>query len=299
LRDKEELLEKSLFNLESVDLKQKKRKKMPIIFKATTHEAHTIKSCADLLQNNIKTACFEIDNNGIKLCMIGQHRKVLINLHLERENFTLYKFKAQESMFIGLNLSQFYKMLRSIKKKDSLQLYLDSDEPNDLCIKHIPNENNRITTSFIKIQHIQNIQISLPEGYRKHIIIPSSDFTKMIKDMACIDGVIGVKSAKSFHIQFVCANKGVVNRQVDLGEVDEDDSDDDDDVYDEEFDRDQLSRVTKIAGLGINMQIFVQEGLPLMFRSNVGSLGKISIYIKSKKMIEKESCELEENADSV
>lgn len=265
-----------------------------IIFRATTHEAHTIKSLADLLQNNIKTACFEINEDGIRLCMIGQHRKVLINLFLEKENFTLYKFRARETMWIGLNLSHFYKMLRSIKKKDALQLFLDSKNPNDLGIKHIPNENNRVTTSNIKIQHIQNIQVLLPEGYRKYVIIPSSDYTKMIKDMAHIDGVIGVKSAKSFHIQFVCSNKGVMNRIVDFGEEDEEDSDDEENEYDEEFERDQLSRITKIAGLGTNMQIFVKENLPLLLRSNVGGLGKISIYIKSKKMVEQESCNVED-----
>lgn len=267
---------------------------MPIIFKATTHEAHTIKSCVDLLQNNIKTACFEIDETGIGLRMIGQARKVLISLHLERENFTVYKFKAREKMFIGLNLTHFYKMIRSIKKKDSLQLFLESTSMSDLGIRHIHNENNRVTTSFVKIQHIQNIEIDLPEGYTKHVIIPSSDYTKMIKDMAHIDGMIGVKSSKNFHIQFSCAAKGVMTRVVDFGEIDDDDSDDEEEKYEEEFDTDQLSRITKIAGLGTNMQVFVKEGLPLMFRSNVGGLGKIAIYIKSKKMIEQESCEVEE-----
>jgi hypothetical protein len=35
------------------------------------------------------------------------------------------------------------------------------------------------------------------------------------------------------------------------------------------------------------MQIF--PGKPLLFRSNIGSLGKISIYIKSKEQIESEN----------
>ena len=39
---------------------------MPIIFKAKTNSAYTIKILAELLQNNIKTACFEVDENGIK-----------------------------------------------------------------------------------------------------------------------------------------------------------------------------------------------------------------------------------------
>ena len=43
--------------------------------------------------------------------------------------------------------------------------------------------NNRITTSFIKIQNLQTIDIDIPEGYQKPIIVPSSDYQKMCKDM--------------------------------------------------------------------------------------------------------------------
>ena len=65
---------------------------MAIIFKAKTHNAYTIKILAELLQNNIKTACFEIDADGIKLCMMDSHRTILVQVFLESENFTLYKF---------------------------------------------------------------------------------------------------------------------------------------------------------------------------------------------------------------
>jgi len=36
------------------------------------------------------------------------------------------------------------------------------------------------------------------------------------------------------------------------------------------------------------MQIFQKEGLPLLFKSSVGTLGKISIYVKTKQQIEEE-----------
>ena len=48
-------------------------------------------------------------------------------------------------------------MLKSIKKKDSLQLFIDTSCTNELGIKTIPKENTRITTSGIKIQNIQNL----------------------------------------------------------------------------------------------------------------------------------------------
>ena len=54
-------------------------------------------------------------------------------------------------------------MIRTIKKKDSIQLSIFDDKKNDLNIKVIPKENNRVTTSVIKIQSIQNMKIDLPK----------------------------------------------------------------------------------------------------------------------------------------
>jgi len=176
-------------------------------------------------------------------------------------------------------------MLKSIKKKDSLQLFIDDELPNDLGIKVIPKENNRVTTSFIKIQEKQNISIEVPTGYDKPVIVPSSEYQKMCKDMTHIGNIIKVTS-KNFHIKFICNAGGVMKRNVEFGEMSDSDDDDDDESkineYVDEFDTEQLSRITKMAGLASNMQIYPKRKKPLLFKSSVGSLGKISIYIKSK-----------------
>lgn len=269
---------------------------MTVIFKAKTHCAYTIKILAELLQNNIKTACFEIDESGIKLCMMDHHRTILIEITLDSENFTLYKFKAKEKLFLGINLNHFHKMLKSIKKKDSMQLFINDDAPNDLGIKVIPKENNRITTSFVTIQEIQTIDIDVPEGYGKPIIVPSSEYQKMCKDMAHIGSGINIV-AKNFHIKFRCNAGGVMKRNVEFGEMGDSDEEEEEEKniveYNQDFDTDQLSRITKMAGLSSNIHIYPKKGKPLLFKSSIGSLGKISIYIKSKDLIEKENSVLE------
>jgi proliferating cell nuclear antigen PCNA len=274
---------------------------MTVIFKAKTHCAYTIKILAELLQNNIKTACFEIDENGIKLCMMDHHRTILIQVSLESENFTLYKFKSKDKLFLGINLNHFHKMLKSIKKKDSMQLFINDDSPNDLGIKVIPKENNRVTTSFVTIQEIQTIDIDIPEGYDKPIIVPSSEYQKMCKDMAHIGSMINVV-ARNFHIKFLCNAGGVMKRNVEFGEMgDSDDEEEEDDSivdYNQDFDTEQLSRITKMAGLSTNMQIYPKKGKPLLFKSSIGSLGKISIYIKSKDLIERENNMIDSDDDN-
>ena len=262
---------------------------MTIIFKAKSHEAYCLKILAELLTNNIKTGCFEVDEKGISLCMMDHHRRILIDLELRAENFSIYKFKSKK-MYLGINLNHFHKMLKAIKKKDSIQFFIDDASPTELGIKVIPKENNRVTTSTIMIQTIQNLVIDIPTGYGKPVIVSSSEYQKMCKDMCNIASQMKVTS-KNFHIEFTCDAGGVLRRNVQFGEIaDSDDEEEEGDKtqeYCQDFATEQLCRITKMAGLSNNMQIF--PGRPLLFRSNVGSLGKISIYIKSLDQVSKEA----------
>ena len=276
---------------------------MPIIFKCKSMEAYQIKILAELLTNNLKHGCFDITDDGITLRMFDQPRRTLVDMNLQAENFSLYKFKSDDKFCLGLNLNHFHKMLKSIKKKDSLQLFINSETPNELGIKTIPKENTRITTSGIKIQNIQNVEADVPLGYGKPVIVPSPDFQKMCKELSSIGSTNIRVKAKGFHIDFIADADGILKRKVRLGESD--DSDEENEIeqvshfYEATFTTDQFTRINKIAGLGSTMQIFSgSNDLPLLFRSSVGSLGKISVYIKSKELLDKEVCVSEsDNSD--
>ena len=277
--------------------------KMPIIFKCKSMEAYQIKILAELLTNNLKHGCFDLTDDGITLRMFDQPRRTLVDMNLQAENFSLYKFKSDDKFCLGLNLNHFHKMLKSIKKKDSLQLFINSETPNELGIKTIPKENTRITTSGIKIQNIQNVEADVPLGYGKPVIVPSPDFQKMCKELSSIGSTNIRVKARGFHIDFIADADGILKRKVRLGETD--DSDEENEVeqvstfYEATFTTDQFTRINKIAGLSSTMQIFSgSNDLPLLFRSSVGSLGKISVYIKSKELLDKEMCVSEsDNSD--
>ena len=272
-----------------------------IIFKAKTSEAYCIKILAELLANNLKSGCFEIDENGITLVMMDHYRKILINLVLHSINFPVFKFNHTEKMYLGINLNHLHRLTKSIKKKDQLELSITSDAPTDLIIEVIPKDNSRITTSTIKIQNIQTLDITLPTGYDKPIIIPSGEYSKMLKDLGSlgnnIKGNVIKISSKNRQIEFACDSAGILKRKVKFGEADDSLSEELIEAleeYSEEFSSDLLCRITKLAGLSNQIQVYI--GKPLLLCSNVGNLGKIQIYIKSKNEISR-TIENEENDD--
>lgn len=270
------------------------------IFKCKTAEAFNIKILAELLSNNLKTGCFEISKAGIYLRMFDNNRKTLVDLNLESINFTFFKFKSETKICVGLNLNHFYKMLKSIKKKDSLELIIEQDKPYELYIKTIPKENTRITTSSIKIQMIQNLDIELPEEYNKPIIISSSEFHKMCKDLISI-GSSNIKVlAKNYKIEFLADVDGILQRKVEFGSDEEESGEDENENetknndYLATFDTDRLSRINKIAGLSTFIHIYTSNNkeIPLLLKTNVGNLGNISIIIKSNEIVQEEMLKL-------
>jgi proliferating cell nuclear antigen len=263
---------------------------MTIIFKAKTTDGFSIKTLLELLQNNLRTACFRINKEGIFLRMNDPNQRILIDLNLEADKFHVYIFNPKEELFLGINLTHFHKMAKNIKKKDSLILYIDSDEPNELAIKVITNQKQSKTSdSKVRIQPTQNIESDLPEGYDRTINLISSDFQKACKEMMAISNSINVTS-KGFLIKFYCNGDNIFSKTISFGENDSDQDNEniEEEEYNQNFETEQLVRINKIAGLSPYMQIFPKQNRPILLKSSVGNLGKISIYLKSKELLEKD-----------
>lgn len=252
-----------------------------MLFYCKTSEGYIIKILGELLQNNIKNGCFIVSKHGIMLRMTDSNRKILIDLELLADNFNQYKCKP-ESMSIGLNFHHFYKMVKTIKKKDSIVLFIEEGKESELSIRVIPKEKNRVTTSFLKIQNLQSLDIELPQGYQTSIIVPSNEYVKMVKDLNNMGGNMITVSSTQGTIRFGCNSNGVYSRDIVFGDVEENDTV----SRVQEFETEQLSRVTKVAGLSTQIQIYQSSDLPVLFKSNIGSLGKICVYVKDKTLQE-------------
>jgi len=257
----------------------------PVLFRCKTDNAYHMKMMAEIISNVLKNGFFEINNQGISMSMFDHPRKTMVSVNLQSENFITYVFNHHEPIYIGMNTLFFHKMLKSVKKKDMLELCIENDQLNEMLIKTIPREHNRIVTSSLRIQSSQNIDVSTPEGYNKSIIIPSNDFNKMIKDLNVIGSEkINITTSSGF-IKFSANADGVVKRDIEFGEEIETSP-----KNIKNFSTEQFERISKISSLSSSLHIYpCTDELPIKFKSMVGNLGTICIYIKSNEMIESEN----------
>lgn len=245
-----------------------------------THEGHIFKVLIELLQGVINSACFRITRDGIFLRMFDSQQKILINLELDAHNFNVFELRDEE-INLGLNLGHFYKMLKSIKKKDPIMLYIDDESPDELQFLIFPQDNTRKVHTTIQIKSIQSVTCPIPETCTHPIKISSSDFQSSLKDMSNINPLLHIQMRK-YSIKFACGSNNICSRMVDFGELDEEDTHV---IYDEIFDMDIFTRILKISGLGKRLDIEnCGPNTPLHVRTNVGQLGNISLYIKPNSL---------------
>jgi hypothetical protein len=186
-------------------------------------------------------------------------------------------------------------MLKSIKKRDQLFLFIDEKNVSDLGIHIIPRDQSRVTRAFVKIQNIQNLEIALPETYDHTILVPSNEFSKMCKDMFHMSSSISITTQK-YSIGFLCNVGSVYSREVILGEtaMESNPEQKNESTFTEDYDTEQLSRILKIAGLHSSLVIKSKKNMPLQITSRVGVLGEMSIFIKSKRQLDEENMQMME-----
>jgi hypothetical protein len=254
-------------------------------FTCTTDNAFRIKIVAEIVSNILKTSFWEIGPDGISLSMFDESRKTMLTIDLKASNFQTYEFNSAESLNIGINSSHFYKMLKSIKKKDIMSLAIDSVDSTELSITMIPKERNRKTVSKIKIQVAQNLEIMNPSGYSKSVIISSPDFQKMIKDLGTLGSDKIIISTRKNAISFSADADGIMARTVSFGDPD---AVGPETIYN--FSTEQVQRIAKISALCESIHVFpATTDLPIKFTTNIGLLGTICIYIKSDEHLKEDS----------
>jgi len=254
---------------------------MGILFKCTTKEGYMFKILGEILHNTLKTVNISINKNGIFSKMMDNHKKFLINIEMPAKNFGNYL--CETTLLFGLHIGHFYKIISSVKKKDIITLLIEEDNPNELQIIVTPRERDHTEVSKINIQNIQSIDIDVPNSYDHPIHVSSTKFQKMCKDMLNIGKEVNVYGDNNCVI-FECETPGIYRKKICFGNDGSTEENCLKTIYKYNFESEQLVKISKISSLGNILYIYLDGSLPLLINSNIGSLGSISIFMKSSQI---------------
>ena len=289
-------------------MSQEKSRK--ILFRATTSEAHTIKSLFDSVYYYLKhEGCLILDKGGIFLDGMDQEKKISCKVCLLSKNFTTYTFRWDQTKQVILDLYNLNRLLKQIKKKDKLKLIIYEDDPNFLYIHIISKDSDKQAhlASRIPIQEALQIRTIFPKGYGFPITLPATEFQRVCRGMTGINNHVLITSEEQRHIRFYCNGDDLLEREGVFGNEDSDDEvyeEEKVDVYKQTFSTAYISRIGKLATGLKSVRVFLrdkngksEESLPIRFNLNVGCVGEIDIFIKSIEQLQKEELLQEQQED--
>ena len=232
-----------------------------------------------LLETNIY-----LTPEGMKIINMDKSHTILVHLFLPAKNFEFYECK-KDKIIIGVNMFHLFKIINSIDNGDALTIYIENSDYFDGIVSHLALkfENGNIKqckTQKLKLIEPDNDELEYPEVKFSSIInLKSSDFQKIIRDLSCISEKVEIKSVGN-ELIFKCKGQ-FAEAEIHRGEINESMSfiskPDDSVVIQGEFSLKNLGYFIKCTNLCPQIEMYLENDLPLIVKYNVASLGYVNL----------------------
>lgn len=191
------------------------------IFYGEASKGFILKVAIDTLCGPLQRGIFIIDKDGIRLRQSDLGNTVLYDINFARKHFRGYK--CVKPLIISVNLKHMQNLLRNVKKKDSLALFIDPKYPEKFFITIRPEgarKNTRFETNSVVYQEEKDYKIEpLPDGgYAFPMVIEAADFQK-IKRLTSIGKIINVIIQRDNYLSFKCDAGVVFDSELGFGEL--------------------------------------------------------------------------------
>lgn len=145
-----------------------------------TVQASAFKAVFEVLKDIINDVNVSFTSKGLQILTLDTARVTLVHMSLGAENFEEYECPIP--ITAGLNMSNMYKLLKSISSTDTLTLTINGRDYMDILIENLAKKSS---TSFrLKLLDINEDILELPDVEMNVVTtLPSVDFQRIARDM--------------------------------------------------------------------------------------------------------------------
>ena len=213
-------------------------RKQDRIFSAKIEEGHVPKVIFDSLATNMQRIPLHISSRGIRICVGDKEPEPIHKSHImwdmfwERKKFVEYVCKKKGT--ISVSVTHLHKLLKSVKKKNSLLFYIDKSDINILYITIQPTgaqkgEEQLSETVRVSIQWLEDSKpIVMPstyfdedkiehEAYGDPMVIKSINFQKIKKLTGVCKNSISVIIQRDNYVSFRASHDKVMGLDLEIG----------------------------------------------------------------------------------
>jgi proliferating cell nuclear antigen len=241
-----------------------------------TIQASALRTIFEVLKDIINDVNLYFTPEGLKIVTLDTARVTLVHMFLLAENFEEYDCPSE--IIAGLNISNTYKLLKSVTNNDSLTFRI---EDRDVLEIKIENTVKNSSTSFhLKLLDINEDILDVPNIQMDLVTTLSSvDFQRVTRDMANLSHDLTIERFGTslrlscrgeFADQTTVLDCGIEGPAEPIGNT---------------FSLKYINMFTKATNLCSNVQIF-QDGhdpdMPIVIRYAVANLGDVRFYLAPK-----------------
>lgn len=234
-----------------------------------------------LLETNIT-----FDPDGMRIINMDKSHTILAHVHLAAENFEFYECK-KDKIIIGVNMFHLFKLINTIEDDETLTIYIESSDYVDGIVSYLTLKYENGCIKQCKKQKLRLIdpepeELQYPDVTFSSIInLPSVDFQKIIRDLSCISDKLEIKSVGN-ELIFQCSGQfanAVIHRAESDGSMSFTLKQDSSKIIQGEFSLRNLGYFIKCTNLCQQIEMYLENDLPLVVKYNVASLGEIKLCL--------------------
>ncbi len=234
-----------------------------------------------LLETNIT-----FKKDGIRIINMDKSHTMLAHLFLEAENFEHYECN-KEKIIVGVNMFHLFKLINSIDNDDTLTIYIENNDYVDGIVTYLGLKFENGDIKQCKTQKLRLIEPDTDEfeepyvSFSSVINLPSSDFQKIIRDLSCISETLEIKSIGN-ELIFKCNGQfatAEVKREESTGGMEFIKKQDSNKIIQGEFSLKNLGYFIKCTNLCSQIEMYLENDLPLVVKYYVASLGTIKLLL--------------------
>lgn len=182
---------------------------MPGLFQAEIRPARVFRNIVEALKEVVAELHLECTDTDIIVQAMDSSHVSLVSLRLAAEGFLAYR--CEKSMTLGVNVANLVKILKCAGNDDTIQL--SAEDGGDVLKIRLSDQNeNRVSDFAMKLMEIEGLQLGIPQQeYKASVEMPSSEFTRVIRDIASLGDTAHISVAKSGVTFSVSGDIGSVN----------------------------------------------------------------------------------------
>jgi proliferating cell nuclear antigen PCNA len=224
--------------------------------------------------------------SGLEIATADTTRTIYIKVKLDAKEFEPFHCKY-ERLELGISLQNLYKLLKSVDKEDTLTMYVEENDRQNL-IMEIENHDKKSKTFYkLKLMDLDQSQHkSAKVDFDIRITMPSNEFHKLCREMNNIAEYVEIKCTSKniiFTCKGDCAERSTIYKSEEGGLNISNENKKSQNIVQGIYELKNIVLFSKCANLCNDIQIFMKNDFALTIIYTIATLGTITIALSPVK----------------